>query len=353
MKNILAIAFSLFSISVGAAPQNGEWVNSLVAIRQAREFASLQKADDLLKVFPLSPKEQSVIENEIKAGTLKNFIAPKVSMPEKTLVRLKFEGSLIELDYKELNLDRVYLNGKPIQLDTKKSFYNYRGEVDAVLAPSGKTAWLLSLFIPLLHAAPDGSGKAVSSAVAAALANLRHAAGLQLPLGDSVEAALIYAYQLDAHRAQFDAFTGQKTSIPRFTTLTFACDGTKLTEVRSSVLTVGREQRTAAQKKNDVSLVAKKDGGYVFTDFLCGVGQVREDGLITSFARKDNFPEGACLDQGRNLFESGPFYKFPAVAKACCEQENCYANVSRELENLQNRVSKGEQMTKPKPPGQR
>ena len=114
-----------FGFAASAATEKLPIYNAAWASFMAKDLNELKSRQDLLAMVQKNSDRESLSE-EIKGKEFEKFVPAKVMMPTPTKLEINYGKSISSMDFKEFHENMIYVNDKPIKLNEKKSYYDYR-----------------------------------------------------------------------------------------------------------------------------------------------------------------------------------------------------------------------------------
>lgn len=311
----------LLVLCLSAAAFAGEEFDRTMTAFTAMTLNQIKTLADLQK-FDLGASNSKILKDELVKNGKAPFAPKKIEQTGATIIKMQFARSAVVLDLKEISSGIIYVNDRQVKMDNKKTYFNYKAEVDAILAMKKKDAFL-RLILSEAVAAEEDPGSYVSWG----LTRIQRALGArQSP--ESLRSAAVFDADLEteilgAYRAAAGESTVSQTGETSMFTSKFECDGTRLKSV--SLVTFRSD---GAQDGFTASMTELLNGGWrLFDPYMGGES-------ATTVASSDGTVLKNGTRSGRNIFAEAPFYEFPKVAKRCCKKIGCYAKVSRGLATI-------------------
>ncbi|MEK6555204.1 MAG: hypothetical protein AABZ31_08190, partial [Bdellovibrionota bacterium] len=171
MKNIkftvlfvLTMAFANFAL---AAEEFGP--NEMTASQYAKWVAEIKAPEDVLKALPMSEKDENLVSEDLRNNPMKSFMPPIVSMNQPTKFTIKMGKDQIQISFRQLDKGNLYINDVGLKLDSKKTYFNYKAEIEEILRKTTKSAFFKIEFISSAYAQKPVLREVV--AISAALAS--------------------------------------------------------------------------------------------------------------------------------------------------------------------------------------
>lgn len=302
-----------------------------MTLNQIKSLADLQK-------FDLGTANTKILKEELVRNGRAPFAPKKIEQTGATTIKLQFARSAVVLDLKEISSGVVYVNDRKVKMDSNKTYFNYKAEVDTILAMKKKDAFL-RLLISEAIAAEEEPGSYVSWGLAGIQRRLAQLVGVETLTPENLLNSAIFNAQLAdvLIAARKNSITQQSDSSIKILT-NFVCEGARLKSVE-----LFPADEIGKGRAPIVSITEMLDGSWSLLDFVAAPRSGQKDARI--LARTNGDIVG---NESQNIFRREPFFEYPIVAKRCCVQTGCYAKVSAEFRKTESpakrpRQSKGAQ----------
>lgn len=320
----LFLLAALLSPTLSHASNSEKDFNSFSASKMASSFARLKTPEDLYKYFSFSKNDHDLIEKDISSGVFKGFTPLKVYMPDGVTLQVSHGQTTAELKFSQFHQGHLYVNGKKIQLDKKKNYFNYRQEIEFNSKPP-KTSFLYEALVTEAHAdAIDWMKSVIGAAISSSGTN--HMWGMAPKF--VLEETLIETYRNEA--ASWKQIN-RKKGWSHFFADTFTCSGNQLDQINESVLVF--DGRPRHQDKSSTKLIRKADGSFE-RHTECGVITTDTEGKINNLSGYKCRRKATSDQLGDSLSGVAPFFSFYKTAQQCCAKQGCYEKVSAALEEM-------------------
>jgi|GEM_PF-4225155 len=317
MKTILALSLLLSPLT--ALATTADKIDRLWALSLAGKLKKISKPQDYLELLPLSESNAEKIEQQIKAGQMKNFVRPIVTLPNETTVMVIMNRQTAEMDFKDFHKGVVYVNGHKIMMTKNSEYMRMRFQVqNALMKKAAALEWLLpeanaQLETPLIDFV---STSVTSSADALEVLHLEPS----LVNSDNITQALQHAYAMEAKYAKDRANKKGKGALLQ--TYQFKCNGTELSDLYYGDIV--RNGKTVALDQSDSHLhidpKASPKNRYTYSTIGCK-SMTADAKLVVTGKSEPGCPVDA-------TFKSQDIFGFKPFAEACCKKIDCEKNVN-------------------------
>lgn len=147
MKKRIAVFLMLSMVTFSAQAST---FNELWTAKMALLLSKVQNPQELQNL-PMSKKNREIIKNEISQGHFKNINLIKVNQTSPTAITISADKYSVEMNLKNFDQNQIFVQGKKITLNEKKTYHNYRVEVQEALR--NQKVSLIELALPRAHAA--------------------------------------------------------------------------------------------------------------------------------------------------------------------------------------------------------
>lgn len=339
---ILLLFILTTSLKSFARTEEEKLFNLYWASYTAMKMSQVQKPQDLLTVFQLTEVDQKHLELEISKLSQETFKNKVISLGEQgTEVIFKNNQQTAVMDFKDFDQKILWINSHRILLDSKKTFFNYRGEIkNAFSEKSKKSAWLFWVFQEARAQRDDDDGIMLAMLSEIGSADMRYYA-LKNPKRITLSLIpTIYAEEINAWNER----RGNRRNDLQFKTLVFTCDDEKHQVKQIKYCNFSKFPTC----EKPLQMLTKMQTGYFYFN-SCGKLDVDQNGNILLKPRLflsrqqtdqneldkksiDDSEQCAAHPAPKTAFgDTEPFFGFPRVAEACCANRECSAKVAEVL----------------------
>jgi hypothetical protein len=349
-KFIFFTILGLSSLAFGQSKKVSVTFNEWAAHKTALLIHGTQTAQDIALYDGLTKRNKEQISNALKNVSKKDFHRASVMFKDSNTLIYSLPLLDISIGFQNFEKGEIFINNELITITSGKAFYNYRGDVDVVLA-RGHASLLQALLIPSACAADSAletSKKWASSHLAAWLT----AAHSSFGLGKSNPHLNLFPLEslLQSYQNQIQSMANSQKDVEDV--IVFECNdtnGLKKVSMASLVLKgpaddgifqLGPAGETCASWK----IEANSSGNYEH-EYDLNPRRIVADakGRIkpSQEPRGDSKQKSKDKLAGKSLFDIPPFYRFTKFAQDCCAEKGCYEKVQGYLRNPNGMTPKG------------
>lgn len=334
----------LSSTASAASAVQDQSFNEMAAVRSAIVMSQMRKPADFASL-PVDAKNLEMIKEEIKKFGKTQVSAPEITVPSPLVVEFKFGDQTVAVSYEKYDQSVLLVSGKPVKLESFKTFLNYRNEIDVILGRH--SASLFEKLIPKAFAEGDGGSQIRDwiSFYLGANSVAMSVIDLQQPRDGNLEADIARAYDVDAKVwAKISSKTpeGYSGLLP-----IFRCENGRLSRIATDLID-GSAQKVYGTKSIGMSRFERTKDGYVSQTVDQNIVYLDANFKVTK-VQKSNFGQlhRELPKVGSDFLTHDPYYQFPRIADRCCAKSGCYQKVSA---SFRQSVTKAAESIKPGSP---